>query len=170
MQLRKQRRKAAWKIDYKIYIKMQLRNKDLRDLNKEIEDTLGVPSFFNKKDTILTEDNLIIKENKVLFFYFEKSLVPSLHTILKNPNMLPKVTIDMPAIPFIMKGADIMRPGITEFEEFEKGDFVTIVDENNKKSLAVGKMFFSSEEMKELSKGKAVLNLHRVGDEIWNHQ
>ena len=33
----------------------------------------------------------------------------------------PYVIVDMGAIKFVCKGANIMRPGITKFSDFEKG-------------------------------------------------
>jgi len=152
---------------------MQLRNKDIRELNKEIEERYSLDLFFEKKDIVNKkeiEDKILIIQDKCLFFYYKKRLIPSLHLIIAKPEILPKITIDMPAIPFIIKGADVMRPGIIKFDEreFTKGDFVVIVDENNKKPLAVGEALFSSEEIKDMEKGKVIQTIHRVGDEIWN--
>ena len=38
----------------------------------------------------------------------------------------------------------------------------------NKKAIAVGIAEFGFEEMRGMSKGMVVKNLHWVGDEIWN--
>ena len=74
----------------------------------------------------------------------------------------------MGAIRFVVNGADIMRPGIVEIEAgIKKDDFVAVVDKNNQKPLAVGIALFSSEEMKAMSSGKVIKNIHYVGDELW---
>ena len=73
----------------------------------------------------------------------------------------------MPAVPFIAKGADVMRPGIKELDEFSKNSFVVIVDENNRKPLAVGLALFSSVEINSLEKGRTIRTIHFVGDPIW---
>ena len=74
----------------------------------------------------------------------------------------------MGAIKFVINGADIMRPGITEIEEgIVKGDFVVIADEKNKNPLAIGIALYDSGEMKKITSGKVVKNIHYVGDEIW---
>ena len=156
---------------------VQLRNQEVKELNKLIEVKYNVSNFFHKKDQVKKEDNKIIIDNdhlhgKAAFFYHEGELVPSLHLLLLQEynSLLPKVTIDMPAIPFMMKGADLMRPGIVKIEEmgnFEKNTFVALVDERNKKPIVIGKALFSSEEIKAMDKGKVILNIHRVGDEIW---
>ena len=74
----------------------------------------------------------------------------------------------MPAIPFIIKGADIMRPGIKELDEFEKNEIIVIVDETHQKPLAIGISMFSRSEIKEMDKGKVIKNIHYVGDVTWN--
>jgi len=81
---------------------------------------------------------------------------------------LKKITVDMGAIKFVINGADIMRPGITEIEEgIAKDELVVIIDERNKKPLVVGIALYDSAEMKKITSGKVVKNIHYVGDEIW---
>ncbi len=75
----------------------------------------------------------------------------------------------MLAVPYMIKGADVMRPGIKEIDGgIAKGEIVAIVDEMNKKAIAVGIAEFSTEEMREMMKGRVIKNIHWVGDEIWN--
>ena len=74
----------------------------------------------------------------------------------------------MPAIPYMIKGADVMRPGIKEIDEqIRKDEIVAIVDEKNKKAIAVGIALFDSEEMRQMVKGKVLKNIHFVGDKVW---
>jgi len=62
-----------------------------------------------------------------------------------------------------------MRPGITKIDEnILKDDTVIIIDEKNKKALAVGIALDTSENMNNTKQGKAVKNIHWVGDKIWN--
>lgn len=93
-------------------------------------------------------------------------LIPS----LTNPGIvnLPSVIVDMGAIPYVCNGADVMAPGIEEIKDnFEEGDLVVIRDVNHGKALSVGLSMVSSEEMRGMRKGKAVRNLHYVGDRLW---
>ena len=77
----------------------------------------------------------------------------------------------MGAIKFVVNGADIMRPGITEIQDgIEKDKFVVVIDEKNKKPLAVGLALFNSQEMQTATSGKVIKNIHFVGDEIWGFQ
>ena len=43
-----------------------------------------------------------------------------------------------------------------------------IIEETHKKPIAIGTSLISGEEMIENSKGKAIENLHYVGDTIWD--
>ena len=81
--------------------------------------------------------------------------------------ILPTVTVDMGAVKFVVNGADIMRPGIVDIGTFDSGEFIVIIDVNNKMPLAVGIANMDSSEMESVSSGKVVKNIHYVGDEIW---
>ncbi len=89
---------------------------------------------------------------------------------LKNPNLerFPSVIVDMGAIPYVCNGADVMAPGIVEIRgKFEKDALLIIRDVQHGKALGVGLALDSSEDMKEMKRGKAVVNLHHVGDKLW---
>ena len=53
----------------------------------------------------------------------------------------PNVMVDMGAVKFMCKGANVMRPGIKKNTEFEKDKLVCIVEESLHKFLAVGLYF-----------------------------
>ncbi|HDN50761.1 MAG: RNA-binding protein [Thermoplasmata archaeon] len=77
------------------------------------------------------------------------------------------VTVDDGAIKFILNGADVMVPGITDADTgIKKGDVVWVRDERGL-PLAVGRALMDGEEMRSSGKGKAVENLHHIGDELW---
>ncbi len=76
--------------------------------------------------------------------------------------------VDMGAVKFVCNGANIMRPGITKFTEFEKGQIVCVIEESQKKYLAVGKSLLSSQEAKSNTKGEVVKNMHYISDKFWN--
>ena len=86
----------------------------------------------------------------------------------KCVDSLPAVIVDMGAIPFVCKGADVMAPGITEIKTpFEEGALVVIRDVKHGKALAIGKALRSSTSIMTEKKGKVIHNLHYVGDKIW---
>jgi PUA domain protein len=78
------------------------------------------------------------------------------------------VTVDMGAIKFVAKGADIMSPGIIDVDNgIRRGDLVIICDEVHHKPLAVGRALVNADAMMG-NRGKAVKSIHYVGDRIWN--
>jgi PUA domain protein len=79
----------------------------------------------------------------------------------------PTVTVDMGAVKFMCKGANLMRPGIKEFTEFEKDKLVCIVEESQHKFLAVGKSMVSSSELENMDKGEVIKNIHYISDKFW---
>ena len=79
----------------------------------------------------------------------------------------PSVTVDMGAVKFMCNGANVMRPGVKAFTEFEKDQIVCIIEESQKKVLAVGRALVSSKELSEMAKGQVVENLHYISDMYW---
>lgn len=146
-------------------MRKQLSKSEIKELNPHIE-RYGL--VFSKKDKIEILNNEIILVNSIpTFFIKNDKYVPTLKAVL-NGAKLKQIIIDMGAVKFIAGGADVMRPGITGIDEnIEKGDLVVIVDANNKKPLSIGESLFSSDELKNITSGKVIKNLHFVGDEIW---
>ena len=97
-------------------------------------------------------------------------VIPTLWSLAKL-NMkakLPKVVVDMGAVPHICNGADVMRPGIRNIVgTFNKDSLTIVVDEKFMKPLAVCKALFSSEEIIGMKKGKVLKNIHYVSDNYW---
>ncbi len=144
--------------------RIQLRSKDANEELKQYNIVLS------KKDHVeLLEDRykFILINKKPAFFYHGNRAVPNLKFLQEN-NVLKKITIDMGAVKFIVNGADVMRPGIKEIEDgIKKDDVIVIIDEKNKKPLAVGIALFSTAEIKAMGSGKVIKNIHYVGDEVW---
>ena len=82
---------------------------------------------------------------------------------------VPKVVVDMGAVPYVCKGANVMAPGIRRIDgEFGKGDFVFVADEKHGKVLALGKAMFDVDEARRAKQGAVIENVHFVGDRLWN--
>jgi PUA domain protein len=79
------------------------------------------------------------------------------------------VIVDMGAVRFVTGGADVMRPGIVEIDEaISKGEYVVVKDERNRMPLAICIANHPGAEMRSMEKGKVLVNIHYVGDELWN--
>ena len=83
--------------------------------------------------------------------------------------LFPSVTIDEGALKYIIKGADVMRPGISKYDDWgEAGRLVVVREDKKGRAAAVGRTMVASPEMAELKKGNCVKNLHHAGDKFWN--
>ena len=104
----------------------------------------------------------------------EGRLLPTIHCLLRlGSEWLPRIIVDQGAVRPVARGADIMIPGIVEVVgEFEEGSVVAVIDEKHRAPIAVGEALLSSSELRDKvrarSKGRAVKNLHRPGDRVWN--
>ncbi len=145
-------------------MKKTLRKSEVRELNQELE-RFGFE--LGKKQRVEVDEGIISVDGTPRFFRHDKKLVPLLKEM---PDLdMRKVVVDMPAVSFMVKGADVMRPGITMIDDgIAKGDPVLVVDERHGKALAVGIALFSSEEMRSMEKGKVIENIHHVGDTLWD--
>lgn len=95
-------------------------------------------------------------------------LVPYLKTKAIDASRYPEAVVDMPAVPYMAKGADLLRPGIVSFSAWEAGDVIRVTDERNRVTLAYMRALVSSEEAKAMEKGKIAKSLHHVGDRWWS--
>ena len=85
---------------------------------------------------------------------------------------MPKMQVDKGAIKFVLRGANIMAPGLTSaggaFEmNIEKGDPVQITAEGCEHACAIGLMSISSEELNSKPTGQAIESVHSIGDGLW---
>jgi PUA-domain protein len=123
-----------------------------------------------KMERGMLEDGTILYfiNGELTFIEQDKRIFPFLRAILRNFIHLPKVVVDMGAIPYIIKGADVMFPGIVSADPgIKKDDFVTIVDEKHDKPIAIGLALENGPDFSREKKGKGVKNVHYVGDKLW---
>src|SRR5207249_9918369 len=74
---------------------------------------------------------------------------------------MPRITVDMGAVPHVVGGADIMAPGIRKVEgTFREKELVVIVDEKHGKVLSVGRSLLGSDALDATKKGKVIVNIH----------
>ena len=95
---------------------------------------------------------IFIINDKPLLLEIEKRIIP---TLISNDTFpgIPKVIVDMGAVPHLCNGADVMAPGIVRFErEFKKGDLVFVTDEKHNKAIAVGETLYNTNTIKKISK------------------
>jgi PUA domain protein len=152
-----------------------LKSKDIKKFQRDIQqihpnaDALFQKNSKLEKATLEDGTNLYFLEGELTFFEREDKIIPFLRILLKNLIQLPKITIDTGAIPYIIKGATVMIPGIVFADEkIKKGDYVVIVDENHDKPLAIGIALMDANEISKEKKGKAIKTIHFIGDKLWD--
>lgn len=129
---------------------------------------ISIPRIKNIKVFEIEENkSILVVENLVGVQTIESIVVPFLSKtdILEK---FPSVTVDLGSIKFICNGAKILRPGITKFDYFLKGDIVCVKEEKFGKYISVGIALENSLEAEKMQKGYVIDNLHYVGDKFWN--
>jgi len=127
---------------------------------------IELPKQKNIKTHEVDEKGVIITGNGITAVKIGDDILPFLDDI-PILEKFPYVTVDMGAIKFVCKGANVMRPGITKFSDFEGGEIVCVIEESQKKFLAVGKAKISSRELDETDRGEVIKNMHYISDNFW---
>ncbi|NJK77944.1 MAG: RNA-binding protein [Nanoarchaeota archaeon] len=137
-------------------------------LLKTVSEKWGIefPKIKNLKVHEITEDAQIIMGQGIKILKINDEFVPFLS---ETPLLekFPHVTVDMGAVKFMCKGANVMRPGIKTHGEFEKEKIVCIVEESQHKFLAVGVSLVASSELEKMEKGEVIKNMHYISDKFW---
>jgi PUA-domain protein len=127
---------------------------DAKKPSIEVAEALAARIYYANDRPIMAR----VKETLIPTLLFEKSL-----------QSLPKIVVNMGAVPYICNGADVLAPGIVEISgTFAESDYVVVVDERHQKPLAIAMALSDSQAARELSRGKVAKNLHYVGDALWN--
>ena len=127
---------------------------------------IELPKQKNIKAHDVNEKGVIITGNEITAIKIGDDILPFLDDI-PILEKFPYVTVDMGAVKFVCKGANVMRPGVTKFSNFESGEIVCVIEESQNKFLAVGKATISSKEAEVANKGEVVKNMHYISDDFW---
>jgi PUA domain protein len=137
-------------------------------LLKTVSEEWGIefPKIKNLKVHQILDDAQIITGKGIKILKINDDYLPFLSET-ETLEKFPSVTVDMGAVKFMCKGANLMRPGIRSFTEFEKNKLVCIIEESQHKFLAIGKSLVSSEEAEKMDKGEILKNIHYISDKFW---
>jgi PUA-domain protein len=155
----------------KIKNRHRLKEREVRDLVADLR-TRFHGDFFDVKSAVdigmVEEYTVLLVDDSIDFLMQDNKVVFTLQGVLKYQPKTHFVVVDMGAVVFITKGADVMAPGVTDVDlAIQKDDFVWICDEKHRKPLAVGVALMTGEEIKTKKPGKAVKTLYYVGDRLW---
>jgi len=126
-----------------------------------------VPKVKSIKVYEVEEGRRLLVADETVAVQVNDNIVPFLGGKAEVLARFPSVTVDMGAIKFVCNGAKVMRPGITSFDTFKKGDIVVVKDQTHGKVLAAGVALEESEAAKAMAKGYVVDNLHYISDKMW---
>jgi PUA domain protein len=141
---------------------------------KKVKEKLGIYSDLltvNAQIEMLETDveDLILVNGEPLIMMLDGEPYPALKGVLQRSLESHYVVVDMGAVKFVAKGADVMSPGIVEADpQIREGDIVVVIEETHRKPLSIGRALITGDQMVENQQGKAVKTLHYVGDKIWN--
>jgi PUA-domain protein len=159
-------------MEFKIKNRHRLKKKEVREIINKLKSNFNY-NFFNIDSVVeigfYENTQFVFIENKPYFMFYTDRIVFTLSGLYKYKPNNKQVIVDMGAVKFVAKGADVMSPGIVDADKnIQPDDIVWICDEKNKKPLALGVAIISGEEMIKKEKGKAISIFHYVGDKLWD--
>jgi len=146
-----------------------IRAKEAKKIIDEVEKKLKCNIFYTKiiETAVVGEYQILLLDGEMDIVIVDGIPFLTLHGIKKYKPEKKFVTVDKGTVPFVVKGADVMAPGIINADyEIKKGDIVWVRNEEGT-PLAIGTALINGKEMVEESKGKAVKNIHHLGDILW---
>lgn len=150
-----------------------IRKDEAATLMADLQREIGPASDLFRSDRIEKVETdspftlFLINRQPVLMKY-ETWTFPTLRGALLHLFSQRRITVDKGAIPFVINGADIMRPGITLVtDDVKAGSPVLIVEEGHGKPIAVGVALYNGPELLKQQKGKMIRTIHYVGDLLW---
>jgi len=141
----------------------------LQELSQRLK--VDVQQVFGPKPKVESVETPVAKflfiNGKPAIAVSDGSLIPLLISS-EVLSCLPRVVVNMGAVPHVCNGADVMAPGVVQVQgEFDKSDFVLVVDERHGKPLAVGVALADAQTVRVRRQGKILENVHYVGDRLW---
>ena len=133
----------------------------------------GAADLFSGERLEVVETNtglqIFLVDRKPLLMEYRETVFPTLRGALERPFPQRRIVVDSGAVPYVINGADVMRPGIVSVtDDVRAGGLVQIVEERHGKPIAIGVAILDASEIRVRTGGKMAKNIHYVGDEIWN--
>ena len=126
-----------------------------------------VPKIKTFKAYEVEQGRFILESEDMLAVQVDEKIILPFLGLPRILEYFPAVYVDMGAVKFVCNGAKVMRPGITKFDHFTKGDIVIVKDEIHAKPLSVGIAMEDSDAAITKTKGYVIDNLHYVSDKFW---
>ena len=155
----------------KIKNRHRLKDREVKELSVGLQTQFGDDFLKGTKSVDIgsvEEYTVVLVDDSIDFMMLNNTVVFTIQGLMKHQPKAKCVVIDMGAVGFIIKGADVMAPGVVDADPaILQEDFVWICDEKHRKPLATGAALMTGEEMKTKKPGKAVKTLQYIGDRFW---
>lgn len=143
-------------------------------VQRALADEIGAAEEqFRSKNIEVVETNspftLYLIDKRPLLMEVDGRVFTTVRGAVERPFAERRITVDSGAVPYVMNGADIMRPGVVGVSpDIKKDAPCVIAEERHGKPLAIGIALYDAADLLAMEKGKVVKMLHRVGDDVWN--
>jgi PUA-domain protein len=160
-----------------------LSKKSLKEILKSVEDRSEINRFFidvlKQAEEIKLVSNksfsIIVFDSAPLLFKIEDidMYLPTLYAVnyfynAKNIFIVPTVVVDEGAVNPLLRGADVMIPGVRKvLHNFFKGHIVSVMHPSEKYFIVIGTALVDSTNIVPNTKGKCISNISRLDDEVW---
>jgi len=112
--------------------------------------------------------SLYLVDRKPLLMKRGGWVFPTVKGAIERPFPERTIVVDTGAVPFVAKGADVMRPGIVSVtDDVKKGSPAIVVEERHRKALAVVVALLEAPAIRAEATGKMAKTVHHVGDTLW---
>ena len=167
---------------------VQLKSSAIRSIKQALAEQYPFLESSGALDEILPKKDAAVMEAKgrdahktsfvtvdgvpVFFRFRDGPFFPTLRLLHRYPRMMPAVRVDRGAIKFVLKGADIMCPGLTSAGadvsvELGEGAPVAVFAEGKEHAVATGLTKMSTADIRRLNKDVGVATVHFLGDQLW---
>jgi PUA-domain protein len=150
-----------------------IRKSQLNPIFSRLKGEIGdAEAIFHRDQLEIVETStsllLYMVDKKPLLMELEGTIFPTLRGILEHPFPERRIVVDSGAVPYVVNGADVMRPGIVSVsDDIRAGAPAQVVEERHGKPIAICLALHDAHGIREMKSGKACKNIHHVGDEIW---
>ncbi len=143
-----------------------LSKSDLRQLRERLI-SQGLKLECRTGAVLEEDDRRVIVIDGFVFFEHKGLLLPIAAEKVNAPllSRYPAVYVDLGAVPHVLNGAAVMRPGIVRVEgSFSAGDLVVVREVRASQAIAIGEALVPSDGIQSLTKGRVVSNVQHHGD------
>lgn len=119
------------------------------------------------------DTRMLLVSNQIVCFELKTDIwVPHLRVLHKYPGIMKRCQVDAGGTPFVVKGANLMAPGLISaggaMEDFDESEVLQVVGENSDIACAICFAIKSSSSIRSEGTGVALENVHCISDGLYS--